>query len=189
MNKILIKNTIMSIIMSIILLLLLNQGMFFIKGNVEFSGHIIPYSTIVLIIILTIFYIYKTIIKYDYILNVTRFNQDILHQFLNVIVFNNIILTTMIFNEMINIYVGIIIIVIQNIFYYLFILNKTHENTISINEQNLILINLMMYAMLITTVLSSVPFIDYLVPISFILVIIYGSILLININKILRIFF
>ena len=187
MNKLLIKNTIISIVMFLSILLIILQNNYSL-GGVFINNNYIYYLNLISLLLVIGIFIYKEVTKYDLILNINRLNKYTIHQFLNSLIYNNLLLTCLIYTKIINILIGIIILLLMNIFDLLLIILKYEEN-VTINSKIISIKNMIIMLLSLSIFINGLPFTQYFIPINMLLIALLGVIYVKQITNMIKIYF
>lgn len=188
-NKLIIKNICISSFIFVIFFLHLWSYYFSFDKGIFIKGIYLPYLNVFSGFLVLILFAYIIYTKYDLVLNSERFNTSTFHMVLNILMLYILTPIILMITNNINIWIGMIVTIVQLVYFLIFIYNKGLHEVITINPNLIQLLTIILGLLLITSSLNNLPFIFFNISLPTILIVLYVIILFYNLYNAYKTFF
>lgn len=188
-KRLLIKNIAVSILILILFLLEIFQQYGNLTSEIYIAGTGVYYFNIICAIYVLILFAYLMGSNYTFVLSSERFTKHSLHMILNIIVLNIMSISLLVMTNSLTIWIGLVTIVLQIIYFMLYMYLKGQHDMVKINNNLLQISNICLFVLLFSTCLSNLPFSIYILPLNIIAIVSYVLILIYNLYQMYQTFF
>lgn len=188
-DKVQIRNWFISIsllILSFVLIITKTQDIPLV--GILIDNTYIYYSDILLTVFAFIVFIYIIASKYYLIVNIDRYNKNSFHALVNILMLPFLIITTLVFVDGINPIVGMIAILVQVLFTILIVVIKQENDKYQVDNFRLVMQLLLLLILLVSTLLSNLPFSYFFIPLNIICIVAYVYLIIVDIYQGFKIF-